>query len=358
MWFIIKKEFLWFLKNPVYYLGALLMFIIIYSSISGYLDIHYFDEDEDILEISQNKMGDADINHGYIPSTNTEKFYRGLSILGQTLRDVLEINEDEVQQVIHKIQAEDMSVEQIKVFVESKYPIEDVQSYFLSANDVKKGTPDEVNQYIKERLEKENYSEYFGRKYSDYLGLAIVIYSVILLVFLYIYDYKKDLYELLHTKPLKSWKYILGKTLGGVLPICFIVFIITAIFDAIIVIKANSLGYPVNLFDIWFFVITLNLPAIFYISLVYVFFANIFKTPLPGIPLLLLQLLYSNLGTTDKLRQYGYKHRLLSIIVRFPDKFFETNLDGMSYLNQAIMIIIAILFACISIYQWNRRRLL
>ena len=47
-------------------------------------------------------------------------------------------------------------------------------------------------------------------------------FSAVMLAFLFWQDTRKTTYELLHTKPVSSWQYILGKVAGGFLVCCIL----------------------------------------------------------------------------------------------------------------------------------------
>ncbi len=360
MCFIIKKQISWLLKNPIYYIGIILVFFSVYKDCYQYLDIKPFEQNAIIETLPREKIGDADISDGYLPANYNEKeiIDAGLKKLSDDLIKGMGLSKEEVNNIIDTVKEQDMDKKEVISFIKKEcYYISNVENYFNFENDMKKGTVEELNSYIKESLGEENYTEYFAKKYSDYLGVCVFFFALIMLAFVVIYDYKKDIYELLHTKPIKPWKYVVGKTLGGIFAICIAVFVITLIFDIMVVIKGSAVSFPVNVLDIWRYVLICNIPIIFYIGFMYIFIASLFRTPLPALPILLLLGVYSNLGTTDKNGIYRYVHKPFSVMVRFPGNFFETKFEKMQYLNQSILILCTIVFACIAIYRWNRRRL-
>ena len=86
-----------------------------------------------------------------------------------------------------------------------------------------KGSPEEMNAYLDEKLETKIFSFYYSRKFADFTGLFIGIFcndSVVCFVFLQ--DTRKHTYELLHTKPISAGKYILGKVSAG-FAVCLLV---------------------------------------------------------------------------------------------------------------------------------------
>ena len=89
---------------------------------------------------------------------------------------------------------------------------------------------------------------------------------------------------------------------------------------------------------------------------IYSLISLLFKNPLPGVPLLLLYMVYSNMGSRNAQGIYGYYGRPLAIMVRFPGAFFDTAAPPMALLNQSFLIFAAICMILISIQIWKRRR--
>ena len=56
---------------------------------------------------------------------------------------------------------------------------------------------------------------------------------------------------------------------------------------------------------------------------VYTLISLLFKNPLPGVPLLILYMVYSNMGGRNAEGVYGYWGRPFAIMVRFPDQLFR-----------------------------------
>ena len=90
---------------------------------------------------------------------------------------------------------------------------------------------------------------------------------------------------------------------------------------------------------------------------IYTLISLIFKNPLPGVPLLILYMVYSNLGGTNAEGVYGYWGKPLAIMVRFPGQLFDTTPPPMALLNQSFLIIVSVVIILISIQIWKRRRI-
>ncbi|ABX41782.1 hypothetical protein [Lachnoclostridium phytofermentans] len=164
MWFIIKKELTWFLKNPIYYIGAILVFLVVYVQCQPYLTINYFQQGQMIETLPIEQTGDTDIMDGYIPVTEKEGFDISLDNLRQDLINSIGIDEKQVNELINYIEEKNMNKEETIEFIESKCSyIGNVRDYFYSADEMKLGTVEELNSYIGNALDKEDYAAYFGR---------------------------------------------------------------------------------------------------------------------------------------------------------------------------------------------------
>lgn len=250
---------------------------------------------------------------------------------------------------------EHMSEEEAAVYLEKEYSYIVSPAYFAYF-DLKKGTLEEVNHYIKERMEEAPYTHYFAEKYADFFGLFMVFYAIILLAFLFFEDMKKDTYELLHTKPVSAFGYVIGKLCGGMAAMLIVTFIITAIFWQMSLQWGRWVGFPVNPLDIWKAVCMYNLPNLLLIVCVYGGVSLAFKSPLPAIPALILHAIYSNMGSRNAEGVYGYYGRPLAIMVRFPGSFLEIEPPPMAAVNQAAILLLSVVLAGVCIVLWKRRR--
>lgn len=353
---IIEREVRNCIKNPLFFIGVLAIVVLLIYHLSPYFGIHYFSESEVLSKKSVEDISDIDIMDGYIPMTESEKFNQGLKDLYSTLVDNLGVSEAEANSAVSYIKEKDMDAEQATAYILDTYSIAGSNMFILSSNDVKLATVEEANEYIEEALSESTFTKYFAREYSDYLNVGLIIYAIIFFAFLFIYDIKRGICELLHTKPIKSYEYVLGKINGGLIPMLIALAVITAFFDVWLMIWCNKQGFPCNALDIWISVLIFNVPNLIFIISFYAFIALLFKNPLPALPILMLHFLYSNLGSYDENGIYGYTIRPLSLIVRFNGAFFETSYSTTAITNQIVLIIAAFCMVAGSMYIWERRR--
>ena len=174
---------------------------------------------------------------------------------------------------------------------------------------------------------------------------------------LFLQDTKKHTYELLHTKPVTAGKYVMGKVSAG-FTICLLVLtILNILFWVLCRIYTKDSGFEVRLWDFVASTVLYILPNMLMIVSIYTLISLIFKNPLPGVPLLILYMVYSNLGGTNAEGVYGYWGKPLAIMVRFPGQLFDTTPPPMALLNQSFLIIVSVVIILISIQIWKRRRI-
>lgn len=341
------------INNPIYYVGAVLVFIGIFLNVLPYLDISYYSEGDNFPETLTDEV---DIMDGYIPVTLSEQYDMGLSAVYNNLIYVFGLTGDEADNVLKEIKSQEMSIAEISEFLEVEYSYVGAEMLFYGIQ-TKQGTAEEINTYIEASLSKENYTAYFGRKVIDYMSVFIIFYAIILLPFMYISDAQKDVYELLHTKPLTARQYIIGKVMGVFFPLLLVVAVLTAVFTVFAIYNGLKAGFPVSIFDIAVMVLLYIVPNLFMIIGIYTLVTVLFKTPLPAAPALLLYAIYSNMiGMKYVGGVLTYKTPILAALIRFPDLFFGTGISAQAVINQCVLTLGALVMLFISIYVWKRRR--
>lgn len=161
-----------------------------------------------------------------------------------------------------------MSILEIAEYLKTNYSYHSAEYEFYDV-EMKKATIEEANSYIEIALKQKTYTDYFSRKYADYFGLNIIFYAILMLAFLFMKDTKKNIYELLHTKPFTAWQYIAGKIIDGMTAMIFVVISNTAIFDFLVLRHGIASGFPVSFWNLWFAIILYVLPNLFMVVCVY-----------------------------------------------------------------------------------------
>ena len=214
--------------------------------------------------------------------------------------------------------------------------------------------------YISERdkkLETKTFSFYYSRKFADFTGLFMGFFATILLSVLFLQDTRKHTYELLHTKPISAGKYVLGKVSAGFAVCLLVLAILNVLFCLLCFVYTKDSGFEVRLWDFLVSTALYIVPNMLMIVSVYTLISLLFKNPLPGVPLLILYMVYSNMGGRNAEGVYGYWGRPLAIMVRFPGQFFDTTVPPMAFVNQSFLILASVAIILISIQIWRRRRI-
>jgi len=295
---------------------------------------------------------------GYIPYTEKEKknvYNKGFKTLKESLKVAFHKTDKEAETIVQELKKKQFTIKEIGKYMKKKYGYENAESLFVT-EPTKKGTVGSVNNYIKQRFNEHSYSYYISLKFVDYMAVEIGFFCIILFCFSYINDTKKDIYELLHTKPIKPASYVFGKVIGSTSVMIAVIILISFLFNFIVMIHANKAHLPYEYWDLWRMVGVMLFPVVFSISAIYLFLSILCKNSLPAVPIILLYIIYSNMGTIGDDGIYGYSIKPVSLIVRFADLFLENILSARVVLNQFCILAFALLCCLLSTYLWKRRR--
>lgn len=352
---IIKKGIRDYIKNPIFWIGVFYVMIGIYQNTAQYLNIHYFEPEQELQELPDSKLGDADIMDGYILATPEKRRELWEKYIYQNLVNEFEMSPSEAEEVIKKIGS--YSIIEADQYLEENYSYCMARAaYYDESMQYYQGDISEINQYIKSKLKEHSYSYYFSRKFADFCGLYLGFFAIIFFSFLFWQDTRKSTYELLHTKPISAVHYIAGKIISGFLLILLMLILLNIVFFILCNRAAKESGFSVAIWDFLVATILYILPCIMMILCVYTSLALLFKNPFPVMPLLFLYMIYSNLGSRNGEGIFGYYGRPLAILIRFPGKFFDTQIPKIAFYNQIFLVISCIILFLFSVNLWKRRR--
>lgn len=353
---IIKREIKNYLKNPLLWIGLIVVIAGVYQMLSPYLNICYFQPGEKIEVLSGEKLSDADITDGYIPSTREQQMELGYGEIERNFVEIMGVSKEDAKEIVDTLREKDMTIAETDSYLKENYGYHNARYTFEDLS-YHAGSPKEVNAYINEKLSEHSFSYYFSRKFADAGGLYMAFFAAILLAFLFMRDTRKDTYELLHTKPVSAVGYVGGKVAGGFIVIMFILAVMNLVFGVLCQIHAGRQEFPVRIWDLPVATVLYILPNMLMIVCVYAVISLLFKNPLPAIPLLFLYMIYSNMGSQDAAGNFGYYGRMLAIMVRFPGDFFETSPPPMALINQTFLLVSSVLLILLATMIWKRRRL-
>ena len=348
---IIKRELRGYLRFPIYWIGIIIIFFEIYQNVSPYLKVHYFTQQEEIKEDKFPDTRNYDIMEGSVPSTPEQQKELGDALIRKVLLNEVVLPEEEVNQLMSTMK--EMTIEEsMQYLAEYGYSGLDIYYEYYERH---QGNVEEANAYIEQSLQEHPFSYYFSMKFADFCGLFMAFFAIELLAFLYLRDTRRDMYELLHTKPIASFRYVLGKIFGGFLAMAFGIVLMNLIFIALCLCYGYQNGVTVNILDFVNVTFCYLLPNMLMIVCVYTIVAFVFHNPLPALPLLVLYLIYSNMGSYGPDGSFDYYGRLFAIMVRFPGDFFEISPPPMALLNQFYLIIASISLMIVSVVLWKRK---
>ncbi len=351
---VMKQTVRSYLRSPLFWIGFLIVMAGVYKEVSPYLGLHWFSSDQEIREMAVDDipMNDLDVMQGYIPATEKQQKEEALKTIGETLRKEFDMSGEEVQALLEKFR--DMEIQEIDRYLEGMGYYGSI--YTFEDHRYVQRTAEEVNRYMEERFEEHPYSWYLANKFADFGGLYMGFAGAILLALLFFWDTRKNTWELLHTKPVKPWQYVLGKTVGGFLVMLMILAALTVMFSGLCLAAGTRESLPVNLLDFPTAACKYILPNLLMTVSVYAVVALAFRNPLPAIPVLFLYLLYSNMGVRGPDGIFDYYGRPLAIMVRFPGDFLETSAPAITGLNQIFLLICSAALLTVAAILWKRRR--
>lgn len=349
---ILKREVKNYIKKPLFWIGIVVAIFMIFQNVSPYLNIHYLAEGEEIINDYPEIFHDGDVYDGYVPMEEEQRRKVWEEQIQEVLSSEFQINHAEVQSIIHKMK--EMDIQTACKFLEEYRFYGAFSTYMDTA--YQKGTREEINSYIAKKLENRTFSYYFSKKFADFAGLIMGFFATILLSVLFMQDTRKNTYELLHTKPICARNYLLGKVGGGFTVCLIILAVLNLVFFCFCSIQTKSSGFEVRITDFIWATCLYILPNMLMIVSVYSLISLLLKSPLPAVPLLILYIVYSNMGSRNAEGIYGYYGRPLAIMVRFPGAFFDTAPPPMVLFNQSFLVLAAVSIIFISVQIWKRRR--
>lgn len=349
---IIKRELKNYLKNPLLWLGLLVITVMLYQDLSPYLQLRYFEQMPG--ELSLEELSDADIMQGYVPSTQERQYADSFAEIRRQLVEEIGEPEAEADRILKEPMEKGMSENEIIDYM-SRHNFHNVY-YIFKMREIHQAEPEEANAYIAGRLEEKPYTFYAAKKFVDLAGVYMSFFSMILLAFLFMRDTRRDTYELLHTKPVSAFGYVGGKLLGGFLSMAFVLALLNVVFTVLFVYHGGQAGFPVSIWDLTLASIVYILPNMLMLVSVYAIVSLIFKNSLPAVPMLLLYIIYSNMGSVGPDGHYGYYAKLMAIVVRFPGMLLETETPFKVIVSQLLLLLASGALLAGAVRIWKRRR--
>lgn len=352
MWSILRREARNYMRNPLFWGGIVVVAFMASQNVNPYLRIHYLAEGETIVNDYPETVHYGDVYEGYVPTEEGLRRELWEERIEESLISEFKMDDAKAQSIIAEMKG--MDIMQACAYLDG-YGF--YNAYYEYKNTAyRKGTSEEINSYIAGKLEKHAFSYYFSRKFADFAGMLMGFYATLFLSVLFMQDTRRNTYELLHTKPVSAGQYLSGKVGGGFAACLMALAVLNLVFFVLCFASAGKSGFKVRLTDFLLATCFYILPNMLMIISVYSLISLLFKSPLPAVPLLLLYIVYSNMGSRNAEGVYGYYGRPLAIMVRFPNPFFDTAPPPMALPNQGFLIIASIGIVFLSTQIWKRRR--
>ncbi len=355
MWIITKRELRNYFKNPILWIGLVIVIFGVSQQLFPYLKLHYFQPGTELPDLPVEEQFDAEVMSGYIPSTKERQMSDAYKKLKQTLTESMGYSEEEAEGIVSEAESRNFSALELDSYLEEQYSYLGGR-WLVEESALHKGTVEEINAHIEKKMSEHPYSYYLSRKFADFGGLFMGFFATILLAFLFVRDTKGDTYELLHTKPVSSRAYILGKVMGGFLAMLAVLGLLNLIFGIACGVVGSRNGFPVNYLDFPVASILYIVPNLLMITCIYTMISMLFKSPYPAVPLMFVYQVYSNMGSRGADGIYGYYGRPLAIMVRFPGRFLDTAPPPFALWNQLFLLAASALIICLAVQIWKRRR--
>lgn len=202
--YMLKKEIKYLLKNPIFYLGIIIMMGILFFTLVPYFNL-YKNVRSETSKIQYD--GEKGIIEGYIPTESGEQWKCVFKTIYDSLVTDFNVSEEDALNEVKTIEKMDTQ-EEIVIYLSGKYEmskraINNVFEIYAG----KHATENEMKFYLKQLFSKSTYAESVSYKYIDYLGIGLIYFSIIIFGLVFMKDMKKDVYSLLHTKPLTGREY-------------------------------------------------------------------------------------------------------------------------------------------------------
>lgn len=109
---VIKRELKNYLKNPVLWLGLIVVILMLYQMLNPYLKIHYFQSEREMEGLHPKNIDDADISEGYVESTEEEQMELACRLVKKEMVKMLGMKEQEAEQILNAMLQKKMSAEE------------------------------------------------------------------------------------------------------------------------------------------------------------------------------------------------------------------------------------------------------
>ena len=202
-WKLARKDMSLLIRNPITYLGIIFMIWIVVFTVSPFWNLYGNVRDEKSSVVYDSE---GEIEAGYIPTTTEVVYQNVMQELRKSLISDCSLSEEVADKEIQKIQENEWSMDQIAQYFKDKYSLNGVKSIF-ALYEYMWATKGEMEEYLGNVFHDRTYTESFAYKYSEYLGIGSILFTVVIFALILARDLKKDIYALIHAKSLCGRTY-------------------------------------------------------------------------------------------------------------------------------------------------------
>ena len=167
----------------------------------------------------------------------------------------------EVKTEIDRIRKNRWDVEEIAKYMDERYSAKGVRSLF-NQKKFKHADFNKMQIYLQDSFSNKTFTKSFSYKYSDFLSIGSILFAIIVFTLMLSRDMKKDIYSLLHTKPLTGRQYVFSKLFAGTIFVYIVIIVFTAIINVFAIKKGLSYGFKVSFWDVFKSVMVFNFPNV------------------------------------------------------------------------------------------------
>lgn len=355
---IIKYNIKRMISNPLFWVLTILAGAAIFASMWKYCSsFGYLKEDVSIID-SQHLEHRGEVTDGYIPRSDKEindQLMEQYESLANIMVSFLGYPEKETYETMEYLKNSQLSLVEQNKYLDEKYHTREISFYYLSR--MKKSTVQEANQYMKSMFRKHSYTYYVSFKYAEQAATYIYLLCIIVFAFSFYSETKKDVYELLHTKPFAKGAYVMGKIISNLLVGLIPLGIITLAYDVVLVIHASREHLPFHIWDIWLAVLLLVLPVLFFFSALYMLISLIFMNSIPAVAISIALFYSSAMGfPDDNVTRFDYLLHPFGLVAYFPYSIFFGQYTYQLVLNFLGVFFLGIVLSVFSEILWQKRR--
>lgn len=300
------------LSSLLFWIGIIILSVITIHEFYPYLTAYPAETEQ---QIEQGRK-DGRYYDYQIPLKGEELYTYVLTYLENTMIHDLKLSSDDVSKYMKEIRSKHMSYSEIEGYLSESAGAKIQITRTLESITGRPANITEYNQHVKKKLLQVPFSEYFARKYGDLFTLYVLFAALVTLPFLFENDMKDNVYELLHSKTIPSWKYVLGKVFGADFAFIIGIAIITAIVEVLLYLHCLKSNLPFNFINIWTYFIWWTVPSLIFSTFFLVAISILFRTGIAAIPVYFAYLFISSYPTYNSVGRVILSVKPWSLLIR------------------------------------------